>query len=157
LHQDILADLLYQEGFLVVYTHLGLPGNADGDLFPEPDHQALLNLARHYQGGRIWVTPTSRLLTFWLQQHFLNWQATWEGDRLIIILGALEDPVTGRRWPDPEEVAGLCFYSPRPEATSLRLDGLELTTQIFPADHTGRQCVGLPPAPPPRVDVLEDH
>lgn len=157
LHPQTLRDLLDQEGFLVIYTHFGLPQNAAGNLFPEPDCQALGNLARHYQEGRIWVAPTGRLLTFWLLQHFLVWEAVWEAEGLVITLQALDDPVTGRRRPRPEEVAGLCFYSPRPEATSLRLDGRELPAQIYPADHTGQASVGLPPAPPPRLDALEEY
>lgn len=157
LHPQVLQDLLDQEGFLVLYTHLGLPGNADENLFPEPDHQALLNLARLYQEGDLWVAPTSRVLTFWVLQHFLTWEAAWEGEHLVIDLQALDDPATGRRRPRPEEVAGLCFYSPRPQSTRVRLDGRELAVHIYPADHTGQPSVGLPPAPPPRLDVLEEH
>jgi len=155
LHPQVLQDLLDQEGYLVIYTHLGLPRHGGEELFPEPDRQALLNLAQDYEEGRIWVTPTSQLLTFWLLQHFLHWQAVWEGERLVITLQILDDPVTGPRRPQPLELFGLCFYSPRPEATSLRLDGRELAVQIYPADHTGQVSVGLPPAPPPRLDVLE--
>jgi len=157
LHPRVLQDLLDQEGYLVVYTHLGLPCNDDEELFPEPDRQALLNLSRHYQAGLLWVAPTSRLLTFWLMQHFLNWQATREGDRLVLDLESLDDPTTGRRRPRPEEVAGLCFYSTRPETTVLRLDGRELAAQIYPADHTGRRSLGLPPAPPPGLAGLEEQ
>ncbi len=156
LHPQILQDLLHQEGFLVVYSHLGLPRDGEEELFPDPDRQALLNLARHYQGGRIWVAPTSQVLTFWLLQQFLSWQAAWEEERLIIELKALDDPVTGPRQPQPLELFGLCFYSPRPEATSLRLEGRNLPVQIYPADHTGQVSVGLPPAPPPRLDLPEE-
>jgi hypothetical protein len=155
LHPLVIKDLLDQEGFLAVYTHLGLPRNANGELFPEPDRQALLNLARQYQEGRLWVAPTSRLLTFWLMQHYLIWQASWEGERLIINLEALEDPTTERRLPQMEELVGICFYSPRPEATTLRLAGRELATRIYPADHTGRRSLGLPRAPAPELDYLE--
>ena len=157
LHQQVLQDLQDQEGFLVVYTHLGLPRNPDGELFPEADRRALLNLACQYHEGHIWVAPTSRLLTFWLMQHVLNWQATWEGERLVIDLKALDDPTTERRLPHVEELAGLCFYSPRPEATILRLNGRELATQLYPADHTGQRSLGLLPAPAPRLEVLEEN
>jgi len=146
-----------QEGYLVVYTHLGLPRDGNEKVFPEPDRQALLKLSRHYQAGRVWVAPTSRLLTFWLMQHFLDWEATREDDRLIIDLQSLDDPSTGSRRPWPEEIAGLCFYSPRPEAVVLRLDGRELATQIYPADHTGQRSLGLPPAPPPGLAGLEEQ
>jgi hypothetical protein len=157
LHPRVLQDLLDEEGYLVVYAHLGLPRDGDEEVFPEPDRQALLNLSRHYQSGRLWVAPTSRLLTFWLMQHFLNWEAIQKGDRLIIDLKGLDDPTTGRRRPRPEEVAGLCFYSPRPEAAVLRLDGRELAAQIYPADHTGQRSLGLPPALPPGLAGLEDQ
>ncbi len=155
LHPGALKNLLDQEGYFVVYTHLGLPRNANGGLFPEPDRQALLNVVRQYQEGHLWVAPTSRLLTFWLMQQYLSWQAAWEGERLVIDLEAVDDPTTGRRLPQVEELAGICFYSPQPEATTLRLAGRELATRIYPADHTGRRSLGLPPAPAPGLDDLE--
>lgn len=71
-------------------------------------------------------------------------------------LKTLEDPVTGPSLSQFEEVAGICFYTPRPETTSLRLEGRDLPVQIYPADHTGQVSVGLAPAPPPRLDIPEE-
>jgi hypothetical protein len=153
LAEAVLADLIRQEGFLIVYTHLGLPREVDGELFPPPDRRVLENLAAHYHQGRLWVAPTSRLLSFWLTSRHLVWDATLEGDHLVIHLVAVDDPTTGRRLPQPEELAGLCFYSPRPAATVLRLGGRDLSAVAYPPDHTGRESLGLPPPPPPGLDL----
>jgi hypothetical protein len=146
---EVLADLIRQEGFLIVYTHLGLP--REGELFLEPDREAVENLAGHYRRGEVWVAPTSRLLTFWLVRRHLLWQVEAEGERLVIHLKAVADPQNGCRLPQPEELAGLAFYSPRPEATVVRLYGRDLPAAPFPPDHTGCGGVGLPLPPPPEL------
>lgn len=152
---EVLAELLAQGGYLVVYTHLGRPRMSAGELFPEPDLRGLQQLSEHYRAGRLWVAPTAQLLGFWLMQHYLLWHAERRGDRLVIYLQAVNDPTTGWRLPQREELAGLCFYTPWPEATILRHAGRDLAPEIYPPDHTGQSSVGLPPPPPPGLEVLE--
>ena len=111
----VLEQLLAQEGYLILYTHLGLPRPGPGEeLFPLPDHTALDRLAQHYHEGSIWVAPTVRVLNYWLITRHLVWTAHREGERLIIGLESLQDPTTGSRPPELEELAGLCFYVPPP-------------------------------------------
>jgi|UniRef100_A0A7C5AMI3 hypothetical protein len=155
LHPMILEELLAQEGFLVVYTHLGRPRVSEGELFPEPDLKALQHLCHHYQAGRIWVAPTAQLLGFWLLRHYLLWFPEKREERLVIYLQAMDDPTTGWRLPQLEELAGLCFYTPWPEATCLRLASQDLPVRVYPPDHTGQWSVGLPPLPPPGLEALE--
>lgn len=152
----VLAGLLKEEGFLVVYTHLGRPRLGEGELFPDADRQALLHLAEHYHTGRLWVAPTGQLLSFWLLRQHLQWQAAKQGERLVIYLQGVREPHSGWRLPQPGELAGLCFYTPCPEATVLHCAGRDLPVRVYPPDHTGRWSVGRPPAPPPGLEPLED-
>jgi hypothetical protein len=158
LDAPVLEELLAQEGYLVLYTHLGLPRPLSGEeLFLPPDRAALAALAEHYYAGRIWVAATGRILTYWLVTRYLTWTASRAGERLTIHLETLADPTTGARTPGPEEVAGLCFYVPPGVEVIMRLGDRELHTKIFGADHTGELVVGLEPPPPPDLAVLAEY
>ncbi|MDP2047242.1 MAG: hypothetical protein Q8L00_13635, partial [Deltaproteobacteria bacterium] len=156
LGDPVLSQLLAQEGYLILYTHLGLPRPGPGEeLFPLPDRDALDRLAQHYHEGSIWVAPTVRVLNHWLMTRRLVWTAHREGERLIIHLESLRDPTTGPRLPEPEELAGLCFYVSSRQEIILRLAGRDLALQVFGPDHTGERVVGLPPPPPPLLEALD--
>ena len=152
----VLEQLLAQEGYLILYTHLGLPRPRPGEeLFPLPDQAALDRLAQHYHAGSIWVAPTVRVLSYWLMTHHLVWTAYREGERIIIHLRSLHDPTTGPRPPETEELAGLCFSVPASGEVILRVAGRDLVLQVFGPDHTGERVVGLPLPPPPSLEALE--
>ena len=101
LGRPVLKQLLAQEGYLILYTHLGLPRPGPGEeLFPLPDRAALDRLAQHYHEGRIWVAPTVRVLTHWLMTRHLVWTAHREGERLIIHLESSRTPPPARDRPN---------------------------------------------------------
>jgi hypothetical protein len=151
----VLKKLLREAGFLILYTHLGLPRQAPGPLFPDPDRQALENLADTYHRDLLWVDSTLRVLTYWRVRQTLDWQAGEADNKLIIDLKALREPDGTSRLPEVEELAGLSFYSPKPFSTILRLAGRELPTRIIPTDHTGREGIAIPLTPSPLTRCLE--
>jgi hypothetical protein len=155
LDAEVLDDLIKQEGYLILYTHLGLPRKPEGELFPKEDRKALIGLAERYHGGGIWVAHTAKLLSYWLATQHLVWNAHAESEKLIINLESLDDPATGPRLPKADELAGLCFYSPKPKDTIICLNGKEMESVVNKPDHTGKSSIGLPPAPPPGTDLLE--
>lgn len=156
LNPDVLNDLIKKEGYLILYTHLGLPRKPRGELFPKEDRKALKGLAERYHGGRIWVARTVDLLTFWMVNRNLKWKSYAEGEKLIINLESLDDPTTGPRLPEANELAGLCFYSNEPENTTICLNGREMESVINKPDHTGKSSVGFPPPPVPGTNILEE-
>ncbi len=155
LNVNLMAELINQGGYLILYTHFGLPMERGNHLFPPRDRRALEALAKVYHAGRIWVAPTLDLLTHRLVVKGLIWSAVKEGETTVIKLESIDDPVTGPRPPDPEELPGLCFYVDEPERTVIRLGANELPSKTFPPDHTGRPSIGFPPPPPPELNVLE--
>jgi hypothetical protein len=155
LGRPVLEELLAQDGYLILYTHLGLPRPEPGqELFPPPDQAALDCLAEHYHEGSIWVAPTVRVLNHWLVTRFLTWKVNREGERLIIQLEKLQDPTTGPRPPELEELADLCFYVPPRVEVILRLAGREMVPRVFGLDHTKEWVVGLGPPPPPALEAV---
>jgi len=151
----VLNELLEKEGYLILYTHLGLPREHGGRLFPRPDEEALFGLSSHYNNGNIWVAPTGHLLTYWLVNKYLVWQSVQEGEKIVIDLLSINDPLNGPRLPLENELLGLCFYTPKPNETIIRIGNRELSLNIYPPDHTGQTSIGLDPAPPPRTDLIE--
>jgi hypothetical protein len=95
------------------------------------------------------------MLSYWLATQHLVWNAHAESEKLLINLESLDDPATGPRLPKADELAGLCFYSPKPKGTIICLNGKEMESVVNKPDHTGMSSIGLPPAPPPGTDLLE--
>lgn len=146
--------LIDQEGYMIFYTHLGLPSERKAPLFPGRDRHALELLARYFHDGRIWMATTPDILNFWLLQKYLRWNFSREGEAWVIHLENVDDPVEGIRRPRLQELAGLCFYSPQPERTVIRLDGRDLQAVIHGPDHLGRKSIGFPPPSQPETDLL---
>lgn len=152
---SVLDTIIEQEGFVILYTHLGLPYNIKKEHpFPKQDRQALELLADRRHSGRIWVAPTIDLLTFWFVRKYLKWGVHTKNNSHIITLESIEDPTSGNRLPEERELAGVCFYTPNPNKTSLMLDERQLKTIIHKPDHTGSASIGLPLPPSPKSDLL---
>ncbi|MFH0728323.1 MAG: hypothetical protein V2B19_18540 [Pseudomonadota bacterium] len=149
-----LDRLIDQEGYMVFYTHFGLPSGRNGPLFPERDQHAFELLARHFHDGRIWMARTPDILNFWLLQKYLRWNFFKEGEAWVINLENVDDPVEGTRPPCLQELAGLCFYAPQPERTVIRLEGRDVPAVIHGPDHRGLKSIGFPPPLPPETDFL---
>lgn len=149
-----LRKLLEAEGYQIIYTHLGRPPDADGALFPAEDLAALRHLSDLHRAGDIWVAATSRLLAYWRCWHHLRWRVEPHGPGAAIVLEAVDDPLTGPRRPQTEELAGICFETPRPEQTVIRLGDEPLPARQFGPDRQGRRFVGFDPPPAPRTDLL---
>lgn len=154
LNRRILKNLIKEEGYLILYTHLGLPSNRSYPLFPRSDRLAFEYLAELYHDGYIWVAPTSRLLTYWMTNKYLKWRTRSEGNWFIIEILSIDDPVEGSRKPEINELCGLAFYTADPHRTEIRVCGDKARTRIYPSDHTSRQSVGFDPYPSPSIDLL---
>ncbi len=186
LKPQVLERLMVEQGYLILYTHLAFPRLWNGEmfadikslrklekkgylnlqssqkqtsanLFPHPDMEVLKNLAQHYHLGKIWVTPTVNLLTYWMSWHYLKWHVEENKHRQVIIIDKLDDPTTGPRQPDENELAGLCFYSSIPEKTVIRLGNKDLKVSINPHDNTGRYSLSLALPPLPKLDLLKNE
>ena len=150
-----LDRLASEEGYAILYAHLGVPMEVEGGLFPQQDWQALADLARRYHEGAIWVTPTARLLDYRLAVEYLDWEVRDTQGISRINIVSLQDPVQGPRLPTEEELAGLCFYVPEARRAEIRIGDRETSFLRFPKDRTGRESIGLAPAAAPDFRSLE--
>lgn len=179
----VLKQLIDRQGYIVCYTHLAFPRQWDGykfadmrvleqleregylklaipseqygsSYFAKTDLLALQDLAKYYQNGIIWVAPTTQLLTYWMVWRHLKWHFKIENKHIIINIEQLDDPTSGARQPTQDEIAGLCFYTPSPELTTICLGGKDIPTHINPPDITGQTSLSVVLPPPPRTDLL---
>ena len=75
LHETIINKLMRQNGYIILYTHLGLPVNPGSELFPKKDRDALVRLADEYHQGNIWVARTVDLLTYQNTTRYIEYRA----------------------------------------------------------------------------------
>jgi hypothetical protein len=153
---QVLDELIAEQGYLILYTHLGMPRFEGGALFPDDDLRALQNLARLHHQGRIWVAPTTQVLNYWVLTRCLEWRASRQGDKLLIRLDTIRDPVTGPRAPDAAELAGLCFHVPAGREVLFHIAGRDLSPKVLGVDQSGGRVVGFDPPLPPETGFLRD-
>ena len=184
LNSNVLDRLVAEESYLILYTHLAFPRQWDGNmfadmqvleqlqkegylhldkssdsnanqLFSQPDWAALWDLSERYRHGKIWVATTSNMLTYWMVHRYLKWHIEQNNNNLTIIIDNLDDPTTGSRLPEETELAGLCFYSPVPDRTTILLGGKKLNTQVNLPDSIGRASLNLKLSQSPKLDLLK--
>lgn len=144
LRPQVLENLKFSEGYMIVYTHLG---NIMTPPFIPPAAQiALRNLAGEYRKGEIYITTTSRLLTYHLSHRYLDWRFDELPENQVkITIHRITDPVTGPRKPTLEELQGITFYVPDNRQASLFLGDKPVASLTRnPKDHTGRESVMIP-------------
>ena len=109
--EDNLAALCRAEGTCILYTHW-----AHSRSFPlRDDTIARFALLRRWRDeGKIWVTPTSRLLEWTRRRTFLSMATKREGTRLVVRLDAVEDPLFGREPVSLGDLDGLSFELAEP-------------------------------------------
>lgn len=102
-----LEALCATNGTCILYTHWTHPRS-----FPIAaatiDRFKLLQSWR--DGGRIWVTSTSKLLEWTRRRTFLRVVCQRERGRLIINLDGVDDPIFGRALVNRADLEGLCLH-----------------------------------------------
>jgi hypothetical protein len=104
----MLDRLVDCEGSAVLYTHLGKVESRERPLGPAAV-DAFRALSRRHEDGQVLVTTTHRLLRYLAVRETLVVRLAAGGPRAEVVLEAVEDPVTGKRIPTAEELAGLTF------------------------------------------------
>ena len=156
LSRRVLDKFEKNKGFMVVYVHLGKKRIPE-ILSPETI-ECLRDLQCRFDSERIWVTTTSKLLTYNRVSRFLSWNCRTENGDIIITINGLDDPVKEVFLPSPQDCQGLTWYTPVPERTRvLLLNGQELRVATNPKDETGRRSVSVPLVPLDPTEWLSLH
>lgn len=107
LGDEALGSLVEQRHLCVFAQHLG--ALAPMTTFDREMAAALRRLRRWQDDGLILVARTSRLLHYNRVRDHLRFKVVSGGDRLVIDIEAVEDPVRGRWLPELEDLRGVTF------------------------------------------------
>jgi hypothetical protein len=114
---NILNSLIENEGYMIIYTHLGK--NNDGPWISNKTIEALRRLEKAFSEGIIYITTTAKLLKYYANRKYLNYHViTKNGEQKIIIEG-ISDPVRGEYIPDVEDLMGITFFIDNPENANI--------------------------------------
>lgn len=138
----VLDDLVANRGTMIVYTHLGR--NAGPPYIPEQTVAALRDLQRRHEAGEIFVTTTSRLLRYHVNQRSLFRHTERRGDTLVIVIDSLANEVDGRWLPDAADLMGMTFYVPTDTPARCTIAGHPVPIIRNPLDRSGRESVSIP-------------
>ena len=130
-------------GYMIVYTHLGL--NSDcSQVIAKETQIALRDLAREYETGNIYITTTSKLLNYYLNHKYINWSYETKGDKVIIKISSVEDPVFGSFVPTVEDLQGITFYVPDNDGARIYISDKEIANiQRNPPDYSERESITI--------------
>lgn len=130
-------------GYMVVYTHLGK--NSDcSQVVAKETQNALRDLASEYERGNIYVTTTSRLLNYYINQKYLKWSYETKGEEMIITISGVEDPVFGSFVPTIENLQGITFYVPDKNKVRIYINDRQITNiRRNPPDFKERESVTI--------------
>jgi len=140
-----LNNLINSEGTMIIYTHLGV-GPSQSPYIPQVTKDALISLSNFYHRGDIYITTTSKLLNYTINQRYLNWvHETLDDGSICIKIKGVNDPIFGFRRLSQEEAQGITFYVPDAQRSRIFLDEKELIgISRNQADHTGMESVSIP-------------
>jgi len=141
LSSSVLEDLVDNEGYLILYTHLGSTGNGVAELHPETIER-LREIVWLAGEGDLFVTTTSRLLRYNVVHKYLQWTTRLDGDTLYISIGIQTDPVDGDYVPSPEALQGITFTVSPPYEVVIDVGGQRLETRTYALDDS--RIVGVP-------------
>jgi hypothetical protein len=153
---NVLEELINDHGYLILYMHLGLPCDQCETLFTDVDLSCLYKLADKYNNGLIWVATTSSILTYWMVSKYLDWRVSLENNKIFITIESINDPITGRRYPTEKELAGISFYTEKPDETVILMKNKVLPSRVNEPDYTNQYSIGFPAPAPPKLDLLRN-
>jgi hypothetical protein len=121
-----LQELCRANGTCILYTHWTHPRSmpiADETL------RRFELLRTWHEAGKVWATTTARLLEWTRLRTFLRIVCRREGERLVIEIEGLDDPIHGRESLSLKDLDGLCIRLNKPDSmVTLAINGQALSS-----------------------------
>lgn len=145
INEQTLARLIATGGASILYTHIGDRRDRSHPALSGETCRALQLLSqKSNQSQEIFITTTSRLLTYLAVSESLNYEVK-EREYEIIIELSVDDPATKIMGPlNKSHLQGITFYTDDPERTTLVLRGKQIKTIINPVDESGYASISIP-------------
>ncbi|MFO7524813.1 MAG: hypothetical protein R6W68_05125 [Ignavibacteriaceae bacterium] len=138
INEKVIDELKSNNGYLILYTHLGNYKNMN-EILPEKTCSVLRYLADENSKGNIFITTTTRLLTYYHVYKNLKFRIEKAGKEIKINLHkSTDDPIS------TQELNGFTFYTDDPENTEMYLDNKPLKKVVNPPDSNGKKSISVP-------------
>ncbi len=138
INEKVIDELKSNNGYLILYTHLGNYKNMN-EILPEKTCSVLRYLADENSKGNIFITTTTRLLTYYHVYKNLKFRVEKAGKEIKINLHkSTDDPIS------TQELNGFTFYTDDPENTEMYLDNKPLKKVVNPPDLNGKKSISVP-------------
>lgn len=138
INEKVINELKNNNGYLILYTHLGNYKNMN-EILPQKTCSVLRYLADENSKGNIFITTTTRLLTFYHVYNNLKFRIELVGKEIRINLLQNEAAQIS-----PTDLNGITFYTDDPENTEMFLDKKPLKKVVNPIDSTGKKSISIP-------------
>lgn len=140
----VLDRLIHNQGYAILYTHLGKNRNCFS-FIDSSAVKAFRYLEKRHQEGDIYVTTTSRLLNYYVSKRYLDWSYDQTQCGTVIQIKGIKAPIRSDHLPIRERLQGLTFYIPAKEKVMIFVNESEIKDlQRNPKDETGRESVTIP-------------
>lgn len=138
INEKVIDELKSNNGYLILYTHLGNYKNMN-EILPEKTCSVLRYLADENSKGNIFITTTTRLLTYYHVYKNLKFRVEKAGKEIKINLHkGTDDPIS------TQQLNGFTFYTDDPENTEMYLDNKPLKKVVNPPDSNGKKSISVP-------------
>jgi len=139
---NTLEKLIKNEGFMILYIHLGKRKTKAP--ISEEVKASWKRLKDFYEEGKNLVTTTSRMLKYSLCLKHLEYTVSSSGKETNIYIMRSKDPL--RFSPlSPGELQGITFYVNDPEKVKIFFDGMEIKNVVKnQPDYRGKPSIGFP-------------
>ncbi len=135
--------LIKNEGFLIVYSHIGEGLHFDKQ-FPFELKKDLEHISRMHKSGQLFVTTTSRLLNYKEMTDCLNWEIIQENEQAVIEIQPSFVSLGKTLELKTDSLQGLTFYCQNSKNISVKFNETEIPVIKNHPDHTGRMSVSIP-------------
>ena len=144
LNDKVLAKLLSNKGFLILYIHLGDRKNPQDSLpLSVETTDTLRKIAQLYHSNKLWVTTTARLLKYNLMKKALKWTVKEEDQTTRIYINGILTHLENYQLLE-EDLAGLTFCIPDDTKIELFFKNRPLFFYKNSVDSQGRYSITVP-------------
>ncbi len=134
--------LIQNEGFLILYTHMGEGFNVT--LFPKNVKRNFEYLASLYKDKILLLATPARLLKYYEVSHFLDFRVVEKNDELNIIIEPTLNTLEIKYEIKPNDLQGVTFYCNSGKLIKIFLKEKELKTQNNKPDKIGMSSISVP-------------
>ncbi|WDL98325.1 hypothetical protein [Alicyclobacillus sp. ALC3] len=129
-----LQQIASNHQYAIIATHLSANNNYWP--FSWPVIHAFQYLQKEQLGGHILVARTSRLLNYNVVQQYLHFTVLHTGNRSVVDIEGVADPVFGWYVPTLNDLHGITFYTNNPIQTTIEVNGKPVPANLLQRNTT---------------------